>query len=181
LEFFARERECLVFVEVAVLADLSQEGAEVVGADRAVDDLAFAEVGLGCVRAQDRGDVCVEIDAHVLAGSHAVKAIARAGPVRRWGGPSGIIARVRALSMADQEAFERSILRRRWQNALHRMGIATVGDLRGTPEKRLLEIPMIGPKAVADIAAALRDPSACSTDSIEVLGLPAGACDLRAR
>ena len=79
---------------------------------------------------------------------------------------------MRALSIADQEAFERSILRRRWLNALHRMGIATVGDLRVTPETRLLEIPMIGPKAVADIAQALRDPSVRSTDSIEALGLP---------
>lgn len=83
-----------------------------------------------------------------------------------------MIAGMRALSMADPEAFERSIVRRRWLNALHRMGIATVGDLRVTPEKRLLEIPMVGPKAVADIAEALRDPSVCSTDSIEVLGLP---------
>jgi DNA-directed RNA polymerase alpha subunit len=99
----------------------------------------------------------------VLAGSHAVKAIALGGPVRRWGRTSVIIAGMRAVSMADQEAFERSILRRRWLNALHRMGIATVGDLRVTPEKRLLEIPMIGPKAVADIAEALRDPSMCST------------------
>jgi hypothetical protein len=83
-----------------------------------------------------------------------------------------MIAGMPALSMADQEAFERSILRRRWLNALHRMGLATVGDLRVTPEKRLLEIPMIGPKAVADIAQALRDRAVCSTDSIEVLGLP---------
>ena len=79
---------------------------------------------------------------------------------------------MRALSIADREAFERSILRRRWLNALHRMGIATVGDLRVTPETRLLEIPMIGPKAVADIAEALRDPAVCSTDPIEVLALP---------
>jgi hypothetical protein len=41
-----------------------------------------------------------------------------------------------------------------------------------TPETRLLEIPMIGPKAVADIAEALRDPAVCSTDPIEVLALP---------
>jgi Bacterial RNA polymerase, alpha chain C terminal domain len=79
---------------------------------------------------------------------------------------------MRALSIADHEAFERSILRRRWLNALHRMGIATIGDLRVTPETWLLEIPMIGPKAVADIAEALRDRSVCSTDPIEVLGLP---------
>lgn len=30
---------------------------------------------------------------------------------------------------------------------------------------------MIGPKAVADIGEALQDPSLCSSDSIEVLGL----------
>lgn len=40
------------------------------------------------------------------------------------------------------------------------------------PEKRLLGIPMIGPKALADIAEALGDPSVSATDSIEVLGLP---------
>ncbi len=88
------------------------------------------------------------------------------------GGLSVIIAGMRALSIADQEAFERSILRWRWLNALHRMGIATVGDLQVTPETRLLEIPMIGPKAVEDIAQALRDRSVRSTDSIEVLALP---------
>jgi hypothetical protein len=44
--------------------------------------------------------------------------------------------------------------------------------LRAVPEKRLLEIPMIGPKAVGDIAEALRDPSVHAVDSIEVLGLP---------
>jgi hypothetical protein len=108
----------------------------------------------------------------VLPGSHAVKGIARTGPIRRWGRPSAIITGMRALSIADQEAFERSILRRRWLNALHRMGIATVGDLRATPETRLLAIPMIGPKAVADIAEALQERSVCSTDPIEVLGLP---------
>jgi hypothetical protein len=38
-------------------------------------------------------------------------------------------------------------------------------------ERRLLEIPQVGPKAVADITA-LRDPRACSDDSIELLGVP---------
>lgn len=109
---------------------------------------------------------CQGLDAELLGG------IARPGPGGRWGGISVIIAGVRALSIADQEEFERSILRRRWLNALHRKGIATVGDLRATPETRLLEIPMIGPRAVADIAQALRDPAVCSTDPIEVLGLP---------
>lgn len=100
-----------------------------------------------------------------------VRVVVASATVRRWGWRSGIIAGMRALSIADKEAFERSILRRRWLNALHRMGIATVGDLRGTPERRLLEIAMIGPKAVADIAQALRDPTVPSTDPIEVLAL----------
>jgi len=53
-----------------------------------------------------------------------------------------------------------------------REGIATVGDLRVTPETRLLEIAMVGPKAVADIAQALRGRSVRSVDPIEVLALP---------
>ena len=41
---------------------------------------------------------------------------------------------------------------------------------------------MIGPKAVADIAQALRDPAVCSTDPIEVLALgPARAISERDR
>jgi DNA-directed RNA polymerase sigma subunit (sigma70/sigma32) len=78
---------------------------------------------------------------------------------------------MRVLSIEEREAFERSVLRRRWLNALHRSGITTVGDLLAVSEKRLLEIPMIGPKAVADIAEAFRDPSVFPSDSIEVLGL----------
>ncbi|MGH2842227.1 MAG: DNA-directed RNA polymerase subunit alpha C-terminal domain-containing protein [Solirubrobacteraceae bacterium] len=78
---------------------------------------------------------------------------------------------MRALPM-DQEAFERSVLRRRWLNALRRTGITTVGQLRVMSEKRLLEIPMIGPEALVDIVEALGDRSVCATDSIEALGLP---------
>jgi len=85
---------------------------------------------------------------------------------------SVIITAVRVLSIENREAFERSVLRRRWLNALCRRGIRTVGELRAAPEKRLLEIPMIGPKAVADITEALGDSSVCSSDLIEVLGLP---------
>ena len=45
-----------------------------------------------------------------------------------------------------------------------------------------MEIPMIGPKAVADIAQALRGPAVCSTDPIEVLTLaPARAISERDR
>lgn len=79
---------------------------------------------------------------------------------------------MRVLSIEEREAFERSVLRRRWLNALDRTGITTVGELRAVSQKRLLEIPMIGPKAVADIAEVLGDPSVRSSDSIEVLRLP---------
>ncbi len=74
------------------------------------------------------------------------------------------------LSSEELEAVQRSVLRR-WLNALRRTGITTVGELGGVSEKRMLQVPMIGPKAVADTAEALRDPSVCSSDSIEVLGL----------
>ncbi len=74
------------------------------------------------------------------------------------------------LSSEELEAVQRSVLRWRWLNALRGTGITTVGELGGVSEKRLLQVPMIGPKAVADIAEALRDPSVCSSDSIEVLG-----------
>jgi hypothetical protein len=73
---------------------------------------------------------------------------------------------------ADEEAFARSVFRRRWLNALQRMGVTTVGEVRAMSERRLLEIPQVGPKAVADISAALRDPRLCSGDSIELLGAP---------
>ncbi len=52
---------------------------------------------------------------------------------------------------------------------------ARVDEMAGRLQRagtRLLEIPMIGPKAVADIAQALRDRSVRSTDPIEVLALP---------
>jgi DNA-binding CsgD family transcriptional regulator len=75
-------------------------------------------------------------------------------------------------SEADEEAFARSVFRRRWLNALHRMGVTTVGEVRAMSGCGLLETPQVGPKAVADISAALRDPRLCSGDSIELLGAP---------
>lgn len=78
---------------------------------------------------------------------------------------------MRVLSSKELEAVQRSVLRRRWLNALRRTGITTVGELRTVSEKGLLRVPMIGPKPVADIAEALRDLSVCASDSIEVLGL----------
>ncbi len=80
---------------------------------------------------------------------------------------------MRAWTEGDEEvAFARSVLRRRWLNALQRMGVSTVGEVRALSERRLLEIPQVGPGAVADISEALRDPRVCSDDSIERLGSP---------
>lgn len=82
---------------------------------------------------------------------------------------------MRAWTNADEEAFARSVLRRRWLNALRRGGVLTVGQLRAVAEEQLLEIPQLGPKAVADVCAALADPRLRSEDSIELLGLPQAA------
>jgi DNA-binding CsgD family transcriptional regulator len=79
---------------------------------------------------------------------------------------------MRAWTNADEEAFARSVLRRRWLNALRRGGVLTVGQLRAVAEEQLLEIPQLGPQAVADVSAALADPRLRSEDSIELLGLP---------
>lgn len=78
---------------------------------------------------------------------------------------------MRAWTESDEGvAFARSVFRRRWLNALQRMGVSTVGEVRALSERRLLEIPQVGPRAVADISEALRDPRVCSDDSIELLG-----------
>ena len=79
---------------------------------------------------------------------------------------------MRAWTNADEEAFARSVLRRRWLNALRRGGVLTVGQLRAVAEEQLLEIAQLGPKAVADVSAALADPRLRSEDSIELLRLP---------
>ncbi len=79
---------------------------------------------------------------------------------------------MRAWTNADEEAFARSVLRRRWLNALRRDGVVTVGQLRALSERQLLEIPQVGPTRVADIVASLKDPSLRSEDSVELLGLP---------
>jgi DNA-directed RNA polymerase alpha subunit len=65
---------------------------------------------------------------------------------------------VREWTKRDEEAFARSLLRGRWLNALQRTGVSTVGEVSAMSERRLLEIPQVGPKAVADTSAALRDP-----------------------
>ncbi len=74
---------------------------------------------------------------------------------------------------ADEEAFGRSVLRRRALNQLERMGVATVGQLRSMSELELGRVPNVGPKSVADIWAAVGDPMLRADDPIEVLALPA--------
>lgn len=63
------QRYCGIFGEIAARADAGNQRAQVIGADRAIDDLTLAYVCLGGVRAQDRGDLCVEIDIDALARS----------------------------------------------------------------------------------------------------------------
>ena len=75
------------------------------------------------------------------------------------GAESAMIDEMREWSKADEEAFARSVLRRRWLNSLCRMGVITVGQVRAMSEGRLREMPNLGPKTVADIAAALADPT----------------------
>ncbi|MHB1834477.1 MAG: DNA-directed RNA polymerase subunit alpha C-terminal domain-containing protein, partial [Solirubrobacteraceae bacterium] len=79
---------------------------------------------------------------------------------------------VREWTMADEEAFARSMLRRRWLNQLERSGVFTVRQLRAMPEQQLREIPNVGPLSVADIASALTDRSLRPEDPIELLALP---------
>ena len=52
--------------------------------------------------------------------------------------------------------------------------MTTVDEARALSEERLLRIPNVGPKAVADISAALADRALRPDDTIELLGLPAG-------
>ena len=79
---------------------------------------------------------------------------------------------VREWTKADEEAFARSMLRRRWLNELERSGVFVVGQLRAMSEQQLREIPNVGPKSIADIASALMDHSLRVEDPIELLALP---------
>jgi DNA-directed RNA polymerase alpha subunit len=82
-----------------------------------------------------------------------------------------MIKRVDEWSAFDEEAFTRSVFRRRWLNALQRSGVTTVGEARAMSEDRLLRIPNVGPKTVAEISAALADRALRPDDTIELLGL----------
>jgi hypothetical protein len=73
---------------------------------------------------------------------------------------------------ADEEAFARSVLRRRWLNAMDRAGVVTVAELRALSEEQLRDFPNLGPMSVADISAALGDPTLRCDDLIELLALP---------
>jgi DNA-binding CsgD family transcriptional regulator len=79
---------------------------------------------------------------------------------------------VREWTKADEEAFARSMLRRRWLNQLERSGVFVVGQLRAMSEQQLREIPNVGPESVADIASALMDRSLRPEDPIALLALP---------
>ena len=79
---------------------------------------------------------------------------------------------VLGVTKADEEAIARSVLRRRWLNAVRRAGVVTVAQLRGLSEERLREIPNLGPRSVADISAALADPTLHSDDPIDLVALP---------
>ena len=83
-----------------------------------------------------------------------------------------MIGQMREWSEADEEAFARSVFRQRWLNALGRMGVVTVGQVRAMSEDELRGIPNVGPKTVADISAALADRTLRSDDPLECLGLP---------
>ena len=75
---------------------------------------------------------------------------------------------------ADEEAFARFMLRRRWLNVVQRQGVVTVAQLRALSEEQLREIPNLGPLSIADISAAVSDRGALRPDDpIEMLALPA--------
>ena len=65
----------MIFVEVGALADLREQSAQIVGANRAVHDVAFADVRLRGVRAHHRSDVRVEIDAHLPPAGYPIEII----------------------------------------------------------------------------------------------------------
>jgi DNA-binding CsgD family transcriptional regulator len=73
---------------------------------------------------------------------------------------------------ADEEAFARAVLRRRWLNAVNRLGVVTVVELRALSEEQLRDIPNLGPMSLADISEALAAPALRCGDPIELLALP---------
>ena len=64
------------------------------------------------------------------------------------------------------------MLRRRWVLGLEREGVATVGELRALSEEQLREFWGVGPKIIADISVALRDPVLRPEDRLWCLALP---------
>jgi hypothetical protein len=83
-----------------------------------------------------------------------------------------IIGWVLEWTEADEEAFARSVVRRRWLNAMHRAGVVTVAQLRAFSDEQLRKMPNLGPMSVADISAALGDPALRADDLLELLALP---------
>ena len=72
---------------------------------------------------------------------------------------------------ADEEAFARSVLRRRWLNAVGRAGVVMVAELRALSGEQLRETPNLGPVSVADISVARGDVTLRCGDPIELLAL----------
>jgi len=144
VQLFAHKRERRVLVEVAPFTDTRDQRAEVLGADRAVDDLSLADVRFGGVRAEDRHDLRVEIDSEALPCGHTGKAIAPANCTTspRLASCRDHLPGMGAWTKTDEEvAFARSVFRRRWLNALQGMGVTTVGEVRAMSEQsRQLEV-----------------------------------------
>jgi hypothetical protein len=64
------------------------------------------------------------------------------------------------------------VLRQRWLQTLLRADVTTVGQLRALSDEQLSEIPNIGPKAIADIAAALATPGLTPDDPLHAIASP---------
>lgn len=64
------------------------------------------------------------------------------------------------------------MLRDRWPQALERAGVTTVAQLRALGDQPLRELPNIGPKAIADIAAALAAPGLAPDAPLQALASP---------
>ena len=124
--------------EVAPFTDTRDQRAEVLGADRAVDDLSLADVRFGGVRAEDRHDLRVEIDSEALPCGHTGKAIAPANCTTspRLASCRDHLPGMGAWTKTDEEvAFARSVFRRRWPP---RVGSDDSIELLGVPLSRVV-------------------------------------------
>jgi tetratricopeptide (TPR) repeat protein len=70
------------------------------------------------------------------------------------------------------QALPGPVLRQRWLQTLLRADVTTVGQLRALSDEQLSEIPNIGPKAIADIAAALATLGLTPDDPLHAIASP---------